>query len=111
MFIPNREIHKTFTKEQKEYLLEIAGCMNLELEVSKKQLSPLYGLIYIDSSDLSEKDIKRGQEIWKEISSSNKANMILVSVCCGKIHEDKDTEDVCPKCRELASWKYRNKYS
>lgn len=67
MFIPNKEKHLTFTKEQKEYLLEIANSMRNEFNVSLKQLSPLYGLIFIDMSPLSEEDIKRGKEIWEKI--------------------------------------------
>ncbi len=103
MFIPNKEKHLTFTKEQKEYLLEIADCIRNEFNVSTEQLSPLYALIYIDLSPLSEKDIKRAEEIWDKIENKCSHNFMLRSVCCHSIPAE-EFIDVCFRCRELTSW-------
>ena len=103
-FIINKEKQNTFTREQKEYLLEIAHYMNDEFGVSKEQLSPLYQLIYIDMSPLTEEQIKQGKIIAEKLNKKDCIhNFMLRSECCNSIQE-KGFIDVCDRCRALANW-------
>lgn len=63
MVIPNKEIEKTFLKEQREYLKELCDYAKNELGASNEQLVPFFSLIYIDWTPLSQKNIERGQQI------------------------------------------------